>query len=376
MARAQAHEKVRCRDRYRDRYRRRLLRTNSFDTGTDPDSDSDLLFVAIFETGQIIRATQPGNLPVAPIIGLRRAGVLDRKLVLRSQHFAHDKFQGQYNQARFECPPRSRRMEHKQADERTEVYHDLHGRQLEAEEAHNRHSARVILGLLFETYMPQSVLDVGCGLGTWLSAAQELGVHDLMGVDGAWLNTALLRVPENLVRVLDLEKPFDLGRRFDLAVCLEVGEHLSQDAARGFTASLAKHADVLLFSAAIPFQGGHHHVNEQWPDYWSALFGKTGFVPLDFLRARIWTDNSVLWWLRQNTLLFVKESLLDHHKAFRTLRGQAPALSVVHPDVYLSRLRSAQAVIEEHKNLIGLLSTAGTFNVTRDANGRITITRA
>jgi len=267
-------------------------------------------------------------------------------------------------------------MADRQADGRTAVYRDLHGQQLEAEETQNRHSARLILGMLFELYMPRSVLDVGCGLGTWLSVARELGVQDIMGVDGPWLEKSRLRVPEKLVRVVDLEKPFELGRRFDLVMCLEVGEHLSQDAARNFIASLTTHADALLFSAAIPFQGGHHHVNEQWPDYWSTLFAERGFVPLDFIRARIWTDNSVLWWLRQNILLFARKSLLDSHEAFRALRGGMPALSVVHPDVYLSRLRFAQTAIDERNNILGLLSSGGTFNVTRGSNGNITITRA
>jgi SAM-dependent methyltransferase len=267
-------------------------------------------------------------------------------------------------------------MENGPIDERTEIYQDLHGKQLEIEEENNRHSASTILRLLFEVYTPQSMLDIGCGLGTWLSVAREMGVQDIRGVDGPWLDKSRLRVPEHLVHVQDLEKPFDFQRRFDLVACLEVAEHLGVNAAKSFVASITAHGDVLLFSAAIPFQGGHHHINEQWPDYWRALFGEKGYTPVDFLRARIWNDNSILWWLRQNILLFVNEHALQNNIAFRELSRHASPLSIVHPDVYLSRLKSTEAALEEHKKLLSLLSSGGKFNVKRESNGSITITRS
>jgi SAM-dependent methyltransferase len=260
-------------------------------------------------------------------------------------------------------------------DEREAIYRDLHERQLEPDEANNRHAARVILGMLFEIYRPASALDVGCGLGTWLAAAQELGVEDVQGVDGEWLNKSQLRISEKLVQVLDLEKPFDLGRRFDLAICLEVAEHLGEKSARGLVASLVKHADVVLFSAAIPHQGGHHHVNEQWPDYWHSLFAERRFDTLDILRAHIWKDPSILWWLRQNLLLMVRKSLLESGRAFSKLRQPASPLSMVHPDFYLGKLKQLTAIAEEHQKILGLLSTGGTFSVKKEADGNITITR-
>ena len=260
-------------------------------------------------------------------------------------------------------------------DERDAIYRDLHSRQLEPDEANNRHAAQVILGMLFEIFRPESVLDVGCGLGTWLAVAREMGVRDIQGVDGSWLEKSRLRVPEQSVQVLDLEKPFDLGRRFDLVICLEVAEHLDERAARGIVASLVKHGDVVLFSAAIPHQGGHHHVNEQWPDYWDALFAERRFETLDFLRARIWKDSSILWWLRQNLLLMVRKSLLEGSGVFSTLKRKESPLSLVHPDFYLGKLKQLTAIVEEHQKILGLLSAGGTFNVRKEAGGNITITR-
>jgi SAM-dependent methyltransferase len=261
-------------------------------------------------------------------------------------------------------------------DERSAIYQDLHARQLESEEANNRHSARVILGMLFEVFQPKSMLDVGCGLGTWISVARDMGVQDVNGIDGAWLDKTRLRVPQDLVQVRDLEKPFDLKRRFDLVTCLEVAEHLDGSVARNFVASLSALGDVLLFSAAIPFQGGHHHVNEQWPDYWMLLFQEQGYRPVDFVRGRIWNDSSILWWLRQNILLFVNDRAMQECRFFREMSGRNSPLSIVHPDVFVSRLKSAQAVVEEHNKLITLLAVGGTFSVKKEPNGQITITRS
>ena len=48
-------------------------------------------------------------------------------------------------------------------------------------------SARVILDILFKHYNPKSVVDVGCGSGSWLKVADEMGVNSLTGIDGKWL---------------------------------------------------------------------------------------------------------------------------------------------------------------------------------------------
>ena len=123
------------------------------------------------------------------------------------------------------------------ADKRQEIYQDLHGL-LSAQEAGNVISAQRILDIVMDYHRPASVLDVGCGLGTWLKVVQSRGISDIAGIDGAWLDVSKLRVDQRLVEVRDLEKPFDLGRRFDLVICLEVAEHLSANAADNFISSL------------------------------------------------------------------------------------------------------------------------------------------
>jgi SAM-dependent methyltransferase len=261
------------------------------------------------------------------------------------------------------------------SESRDEIYKDLHGRQLLQQEAQNRESAHRILGILFEYARPDSVLDVGCGLGTWMSVASSLGVHDVHGIEGHRLDPSQLVVEQSLVTSVDLEQGFALNRRFDVAFCLEVAEHLSASAADQLVASLAAHTDVVLFSAAIPFQGGHHHVNEQFPDYWRIRFARHGFQPVDFIRPRIWNDPEVLWWLRQNTLLFAHDRAVAANEQLRQEAAIPRSLSVVHPDVYLSRLQQATRTLSEHAELVKLLSQGGTFGVVTAPGGKLTISR-
>jgi len=261
-------------------------------------------------------------------------------------------------------------------DPRAQMYQDLHHGQISDEEAANRASARFILPLLFEHYRPQSILDVGCGIGTWLDVAQELGVADILGVDGDWLDRKLVRVPQDRVRNLDLESAFDLGRRFDLVFNIEVAEHLSAAAADGFVASLVRHADVVLFSAAIPYQGGHHHVNEQFPDYWIAKFARHGYVPLDFLRPQLWNRDEILLWLRQNLLVFAKKRLTEAGAPLSGVAAGNGVLSVVHPDVYLARLAHVQSMLDEHRKLLELLESGKAVSAVRNPDGTLSVSVA
>src|SRR5437868_4403150 len=147
-------------------------------------------------------------------------------------------------------------------------------------------SAMVVLPLVFSSIAPSSVVDLGCGTGTWLRAADELGVHDYLGYDGP--HVTQLSIPQTQFRVADLTRPIPAERKFDLAICCEVAEHLPESAAATVVASLTSLSDDVLFSAAIPRQGGVHHVNERWPDYWQVLFVGRNYSAYDFIRPQIW----------------------------------------------------------------------------------------
>jgi len=199
-----------------------------------------------------------------------------------------------------------------------------------------RRSARAIVPLVLELVEPRSVLDVGCGAGAWLSVFRDLGIADIFGVDGGEVDE-LLEIPPERFRAVDLRRPLQLDRRFDLAVSLEVAEHLPPEYADVLVDSLTALGDVVLFSAAIPGQGGTEHLNEQWPDHWAGLFGARGYLPVDCLRRKVWNDDEVEWWYAQNILLFAPGAQLERRPALRREYEFAGTrqLSIVHPHRYL-----------------------------------------
>ena len=177
----------------------------------------------------------------------------------------------------------------------------------------SKESAKEIIPIIFEFIQPKSVIDVGCGVGTWLSVFQAHGVEDVWGIDGDYVDKNAIEIPKERFLTFDLKSPFRFNRQFDLVVSLEVGEHLPNECAETFVDSLTKLAPVILFSAAIPFQGGTQHVNEQWQDYWVKHFQNKGYVAIDCIRNRVWENERVEFWYAQNILVFAKREIGRAH---------------------------------------------------------------
>jgi hypothetical protein len=158
-------------------------------------------------------------------------------------------------------------------------------------------------------------------------------------VDGIEIAEDKLLIPRNRFRQQNLTQPWDLGRRFDVAICLEVAEHLESDFAPILIDSLVRHADRIFFGAARPGQTGQHHVNCQWPSYWQKKFNDRGFVCADDIRWKIWDDERIEPWYRQNIFLATR----DAQRA-----GTEPRLrSVIHPDKSLSLAPSRIEIIQQ-----------------------------
>ncbi len=195
-------------------------------------------------------------------------------------------------------------------------------------------SATVMVPMFAALAHPSSVLDVGCGVGGWVAMWLDSGV-DAIGVDGDYVPRDHLRVPADRFIDHDLTTPLDLGRRFDLVTCLEVAEHLPAEAAETLIGSLCRHADVIVFSAAIPGQGGTGHVNERWLSFWAALFATYGYRPYDLLRSRLWWDKRCEWWYRQNVIVFATDEVAKEH-GWPEVTGP---LDMVHPELFALRRR-------------------------------------
>ena len=192
---------------------------------------------------------------------------------------------------------------------------------------HTLHAARRILRALPNALPMRHLADVGCGTGTFLAAALELGTAKVFGIEGDWVTPAMLDDPRIAFEARNLEQPFD-GPQVDLVLSLEVAEHLSPARAEGFVKDLVAMAPAVLFSAAIPGQGGVGHVNEQWQSYWANLFAAQGYRAHDVVRLRIWTDEAVPAWYRQNIVLYLRPDIGD---ALNLTPTEPALLDTVHP---------------------------------------------
>lgn len=188
---------------------------------------------------------------------------------------------------------------------------------------HNQETPSILLPVILSGLEVSSLLDVGAGTGVWINAARESEIIDCVGVDGIVLNSENLKCEAGLITQIDLTQEFRLGRSFDVALCLEVAEHLPASAAPILIQSIVNHADLCFFSAAIPGQDGQNHINCQWPEYWQYLFNEFGFMCVDDIRPKIW-NVPVDPWYKQNMF-----------RAFKSLdAGSEPRIaSLIHPEM-------------------------------------------
>lgn len=233
-------------------------------------------------------------------------------------------------------------------------------------------SARRIVPLLMEMVGPHSVLDLGCGVATWLQAFGEAGVETLQGVDGDYVERSRLRIPTDRFFAHDLTQPLSLDRQFDLVMSVEVAEHLPPEKADTFVASLVAHGSVIMFSAAAPYQGGAHHVNEQWPDYWAERFKRHGYVPVDAVRRRVWSDPDIMYWYRQNILLFVREADIERYPALLAERATTfeAQLNLVHPEAYLAEADLERWPLAKVRAVLPVLMQKAGSGIARKLLGR------
>lgn len=198
-----------------------------------------------------------------------------------------------------------------------------------------KNSANEILGLISTFYMPTSVVDFGCGSGIWMKTAKEIFHAKVLGIDQHSYSDIDMFIDSGEYCSHNLETPLPARQKYDLAISVEVAEHIAEKYADIFVSSICEHSDVILFSAAMPMQGGTGHVNEQPCSYWVNKFEQHGYFALDCLRPALWNNGNVEIWYRNNSILYVSESKQGE------LSKKAPChsypIDVIHPQM-MSRI--------------------------------------
>lgn len=168
-------------------------------------------------------------------------------------------------------------------------------------------SAGAMTDTILTDFKPKSVVDVGCGTGHLLMVLKDRGC-DVFGLEYSEAGLEYCRNRGLDVRKFDLEKDsFQDGRKFDVAVSVEVAEHLPASVADSYVGLLTRLSDRIVFTAAPPGQGGRDHVNEQPPEYWITKFAAHKFEQ-DHERTNAWRstwrERDVQDWYHQNLMIF------------------------------------------------------------------------
>ncbi len=210
-----------------------------------------------------------------------------------------------------------------------------------------RHSAKVILSEVLKYYFPKTVIDIGCGVGTWLDVFRSIvpGERQIVGIDGAYVDNRYLVIPQNNFYAANLEEPLPVfDNRFDLAISLEVAEHLEPDRAESFIKDLCAYSDVVLFSAATILQGGNGHKNEQRLSYWVNIFNQQGYECYDVIRKEICNDVEIPDWYRNNVVFFAKKGCLN-------IECDNQVMDYIVPDMYERKARELIDIQEQYERL-------------------------
>lgn len=139
---------------------------------------------------------------------------------------------------------------------------------------HETDQALALGKLILEKFGKKSVVDIGCSSGIYLVPFKDAGC-DYYGIDGA---SGVGKWCRPNFEVVDLRKAWTPPRVFDLALVIEVAEHLKPEYADTLIDTIVRCAPLVFFSAARVGQGGEGHYNCQEKPYWIEKFEKRGFV--------------------------------------------------------------------------------------------------
>lgn len=180
--------------------------------------------------------------------------------------------------------------------------------------------------------VPKSIVDLGGGAGAFLKAFKELGTEKVVCIDHPSITAEDLLINQNEFLPCNLNKELPSPIKSELAISTEFAEHVSKDRSKSVVDFLTSCSNIILFSSAIPRQGGIEHINEQRPSFWRNLFQSRGYERVDIIRQKIIFDRSIPFWFPQNLFLYVNQKLLEQDQLNISVQSQfiPPEFEIVH----------------------------------------------
>lgn len=159
-----------------------------------------------------------------------------------------------------------------------------------------------------------SMADFGCGIGSYLEAAFNVGLQNIRGYDIGGKHAAKY-TPDHIkrfVKYLDCTKPIKLFREYDLVISFETAEHIEPSGTDIFVDNLVKamaHSGILMFTGAPEEQEGCGHINGRPKEFWQQQFENRGLIFNNYLTSVLnahWPDFNVPKYILDNLLVYTK----------------------------------------------------------------------
>jgi len=172
-----------------------------------------------------------------------------------------------------------------------------------------RASAAKVAEIISSNLNFESVFDIGCGMGIYLTEFHRIG-KDVLGCD---FSVGGLEASSRHFTIFqaDATKYIALNRKYDLLVCFEVAEHIQKKFSTQLVKNCTRNSDTVVFTAAPLGQGGVGHINEQPYSFWIELFEKEGFEHdqdlSSSLRAQM-KEANVVFWIANNIMCFKRKT--------------------------------------------------------------------
>ncbi len=177
-----------------------------------------------------------------------------------------------------------------------------------------------------------SFADLGGGMGSWSKALELKGISNFNLIDHPLtpVENILIENKSNFTPV-DLELDLPVYEHYDLVICTEVFEHFSEKRALELLEWINASTDFILFSAAIPRQGGLGHVNLQRHAYWHEKFSNLGFSFFDGFKPEIISNQGIKYWFRQNLFLYHRGKFTERFQNLSNITN--PEFELVHKSI-------------------------------------------